>query len=148
MRRRTQTQTKTPPREDWGWKGDWKMKLNNGEYSFWPTPGRANFDSILRHTHTWPGGNAPFGCLLLCQFFTLLHKYLLQLNFAGNRNAICTINSMQHLPATTWLCSWLLNSQFFPPLRTFFPFHFGHPTVGVVNLEFEKWSRAKIFVCL
>lgn len=38
--------------------------------------------------------------LLLCQFFTLVHKYLLQLNFAGNRNAICTINSRQHLPAT------------------------------------------------
>lgn len=38
--------------------------------------------------------------LLPCQFFTLVHKYLLQLNFAGNRNAICTINSMQHLPAT------------------------------------------------
>jgi len=145
MRRRTQTQTKTPPREDWGWKGDWKMKLNNGEYSFWPTPGRANFDSILRHTHTWPGGNAPpeYSRVLVGLRVSKSHNTFSLVNYLWLGLLFVFLGKSLRLSWGKWVAeTWYrTNFRFGQQLSKYLPIIFPRQTVFPRWIHLSSWGN-------
>lgn len=161
-------------------KGDWKMKLNNGEYSFCRTaPGRTNFDFTLSHAHTYTSFlriSNPLFYVWVC-FLRLLVAVSCFANFSLYCiniycNSISQAIEMPFAPliqcntcqrrlgfgsdfSTANFCYFffakftLLQVGQAPWCCCFHPL-FSCPALGfwVVNSEFEKWSRAKIFVCL